>query len=133
MDREWLLTASFILPAKTGGQRRTSDMREAVKAALCRFPWLRHVFADRGYTGDKLSDALALMGKGSPRIIKRSDTAKGFELLPRRWLVEPTFAWLGRCRRLAKVRETSSASSVAWTHIASIRMLMRRTARHCYA
>ena len=83
MDRERLLTASFILPAKTGGQRRTSDMREEVKPALCRFPSLRHVFADHGYAGDKLSDALALMGKWSSKIIKRPDTPKGLELLPR--------------------------------------------------
>ena len=56
---------------------------DGVKAARFRFPWLRHVFGDGGYVGDKLSDVLARMGKGSPRIIKRSDTAKGFELLPR--------------------------------------------------
>jgi transposase len=106
---------------------------DGVKAARFRFPWLRHVFGDGGYTGDKLSDVLARMGKGSPRIIKRSDTAKGFEQLRRRWVAEPTFACLGRCRRLAKDWETSPASSIAWTHIASIRMLMRRTVRYCCA
>jgi len=97
------------------------------------FPWLRHLFADGGYAGDKLKDALANMGNWSIEIIKRSDTAKGFEVLPRRWVVERTFAWLGRCRRLAKDWETSLASSTAWTHIASIRMLTRRTAKYCYA
>ena len=114
-------------------------MREAVKPALCRFPWLRHVFADRGYTGDKLSDALALMGKWSSKIIKRSDTPKSLELLPHRWVVDPTFARLGRCCRLAKDRETSPAASpatsIAWAHVASIRtlMLMRRTTEYCCA
>ncbi|WP_423360679.1 transposase [Novacetimonas hansenii] len=66
-------------------------------------------------------------------IIRRSDTVKGFQILPRRWVVERTFAWLGRCRRLAKDWEQSIASSTAWTLIASIRMLTRRTARHCQA
>ena len=55
------------------------------------FPLLRHVFADGGYAGDKLRDALAKIGKWTLEIIKRSDTAKGFVLLPRRWVVERTF------------------------------------------
>ncbi|NVN12101.1 transposase, partial [Nguyenibacter vanlangensis] len=57
----------------------------------------------------------------------------GFQVLPRRWVVERTFAWLGRCRRLAKDWEQSVASSTARTLIASIRMLTRRIARHCQA
>lgn len=96
-----------------------------------RFPWLRHVFADGGYAGEKLRSALVGMGKWTIEIIKRSDKAKGFEVLPRRWVVERTFAWLGRCRRLAKDWERSIASSTAWALIASIRMLTRRTARYC--
>jgi putative transposase len=51
------------------------------------FPWLRHIFADGGYAGDKLRSALASMGKWTIEIIRRSDTAKGFEILPRRWVV----------------------------------------------
>jgi transposase len=98
-----------------------------------RFPWLRHIFADGGYAGDKLGNALVVMGKWTIEVIKRSDTAKGFEVLPRRWVVERTFAWLGRCRRLAKDWEATIASSTAWAHIASIRMLTRRTARYCLA
>ncbi len=66
------------------------------------FPRLRHVFADGGYAGPKLRDALAKLGKWTVQIVKRSDAAKGFVLLPRRWVVERTFAWLGRNRRLAK-------------------------------
>ena len=62
------------------------------------YPWLRRIFADGGYAGDKLRAALASMGRWTVQIIKRSDTAKGFELLPRRWVVERTVAWLGRCR-----------------------------------
>lgn len=104
---------------------------DVLAAVLTRFPWLRHVSADGGYAGDKLRSALVGMGKWTIEIIKRSDKAKGFEVLPRRWAVERTFAWLGRCRRLAKDWERSIASSTAWALIASIRMLTRRTARHC--
>jgi len=94
------------------------------------YPWLRHLFADGAYAGDKLKHALAEFGsRWTIEIIKRSDTAKGFQLLPRRWVVERTFAWLGRCRRLAKDFEASIASAVAWILVAHIRTLMRRLAR----
>src|SRR4051812_26532602 len=96
------------------------------------FPWLRHIFADGGYAGDKLRAALQGHGVWTLEIVKRSDTAKGFELLPRRWVVERTFAWLGRCRRLAKDWETTIESSTAWAFIASIRLMSRRLARYCY-
>ena len=65
-------------------------------------------------------------------IIKRTDKAKGFEVLPRRWVVERTFAWLGRCRRLAKDVEKSIASAEAWIMIAHIRLITRRMARYGY-
>ena len=122
----------FILVHAADIQDRDGAV-DVLAAIRHRFPWLRHVFADGGYAGDKLRDALSGMGKWTVEIIKRSDTAKGFEVLPRRWVVERTFAWLGRCRRLAKDWETSIASSTAWALIASIRMLTRRTARYCLA
>jgi transposase len=93
------------------------------------YPWLRHVFADGGYAGDKLRDALAQLGEWTIAIIKRSDIARGFELLPRRWVVERTFAWLGRCRRLAKDFEATIESAMAWIFIAHIRRLTRRLVR----
>lgn len=102
---------------------------DVLNAIRRRFPWLRHVFADGGYAGDKLRNALKGHGEWTLEIIKRSDTAKGFEVLPRRWVVERTFAWLNRCRRLAKDWERSVESSTAWANIASIRMLTRRIAR----
>jgi transposase len=94
-----------------------------------RYPWLRHIFADGGYAGDKLRKALKRIGEWTIEIIKRSDTAQGFEVLPRRWVVERTFAWLGRCRRLAKDFEATIASAVAWAFVAHIRTLTRRLAR----
>lgn len=93
------------------------------------YPWLRHLFADGGYGGEKLKTALAALDRWTIAIIKRSDTARGFEVLPRRWVVERTFAWLGRCRRLAKDFEATIASAVAWVLVANIRTLTRRLAR----
>jgi transposase len=93
------------------------------------YPWLRHIFADGGYAGDKLKVALAEFGHWTVEIIRRCDTAQGFEVLPRRWVVERTFAWLNRCRRLAKDFEASIESAVAWVFIAHIRLLTRRLAR----
>jgi transposase len=96
------------------------------------FPWLRHVFADGAYAGPKLHGTLEQIGDWTVEIIKRSDTAEGFEVLPRRWVVERTFAWLGRCRRLAKDWEKTIASTEAWLLIARIRLVTRRLARYCY-
>jgi len=93
------------------------------------YPWLRHIFADGGYSGDKLKEALAEMGQWTVEIIRRCDTAKGFVLLPRRWVVERTFPWLNRCRRLAKDFAASIESAVAWVFISHIRRLTRRLAR----
>jgi len=93
------------------------------------YPWLRHIFADGGYAGEKLRGELAGMGRWTVQIIKRSDTANGFEVLPRRWVVERTIAWLNRCRRLAKDFEATISSATAWALMAHIRLLTRRIAR----
>ena len=95
------------------------------------FQWLRHVFADGGYAGLKLRSALHRIGKWTIKIVKRSDVAKGFDVLPRPRVFELTFAFLGRCRRLAKDREKSVASPEAWINVARIRLTTRRLARHC--
>ncbi|SCB52927.1 Transposase, partial [Rhizobium lusitanum] len=105
---------------------------DLLKSIRHRWPWLLHVFADGGYAGDKLKRRLKKIGRWTIEIIKRSDKAKGFEVLPRRWVVERTFAWLGRCRRLAKDVERSIASAEAWIMIAHIRLITRRLARYGY-
>ena len=92
------------------------------------FPWLRHIFADGAYAGEKLAAALQGKGEWTFEIIKRSDVAKGFELLPRRWVVERTFAWLGRNRRLTKDFEETIKSSTAWLMLASVQLMVRRAA-----
>ena len=105
---------------------------EVLKSIRHRFPRLRHVFADAAYAGPKLSGDLEEIGAWTVEIIKRSQGAQGFEVLPRRWVVERTFAWLNRCRRLAKDWEKSIASAQAWILVAHIRLLSRRLARYCY-
>jgi len=100
-----------------------------LKSILKRWPWLRHVFADGGYAGPKLKSALQKIGKFTLEIVKGIDNAKGFEVLPRRWVVERTFAWMGRCGRLAKDFERTIASAEAWIFIAHIRLLTRRLTR----
>ena len=93
------------------------------------FPKLRYVFADRVYRGPKLLEALADLGKWTIEIVTRSQSMGTFKAEPRRWVVERTFAWFGRNRRLAKDFEASIASAEAWVLIASVRLLSRRLAR----
>ena len=100
-----------------------------LKSIRSSYPWLRQIFADGGYAGPKLRGALKKIGRWTMEIVKRSDTAKGFEVLPRRWVVERTFAWLGRCRRLAKDWEKTIQSAEAWLLIAHIRRVTRLLAR----
>jgi transposase len=90
------------------------------------FPWLRHVFADSAYAGDKLLKALAKFGNWSIEIVRRMDDTVGFAVLPRRWVVERTLAWLNRNRRLAKDFEASIATAQAWLYVSSVQLLTRR-------
>src|SRR6516164_5724846 len=92
------------------------------------FPWLRHLFADSAYSGDKLLDVLAKFGRWSIEIVKRMADTVGFEVLPRRWVVERTLAWLNRNRRLAKDFEVSVESAKAWVYVASMQLIIRRVA-----
>src|SRR5712671_585582 len=93
------------------------------------YPWLRHVFADGAYSGAKLDTALENIGRWTIEVIKRSDAASGFVVLPRRWVVKRTFAWLNRNRRLAKDFEATVESALAWLFLASVKLLMRRLGR----
>lgn len=94
-----------------------------------KYPNLRHIFADRVYRGEQLINALAPVGKWTIEIVKRPEGVKGFQVQPRRWVVERTLAWFGRRRRLAKDFEGSIASAEAWVTIASVCLLSRRLAR----
>jgi transposase len=93
------------------------------------FPKLRHIFADRVYRGPQLRAAIDDCGPWTIEIVERPPGVKGFQLLPRRWVVERTFAWLGRSRRLAKDFEATIASATAWLLLAKLPLLSRRLAR----
>ena len=122
----------LVLVIQSAGIQDRDGAPEVLRFARFRFPWLRHVFADGGYAGQKLRDILKGCGDWTIEIIRRSDTAEGFEILPRRWVVERTFAWLGRSRRLARDWEKSTESSVAWVYISSIKLMARRLATYCH-
>ncbi len=65
-------------------------------------------------------------------VVKRSDTAKGFEVLPKRWIVERTIAWINRCRRSAKDYENLARTALAFIRLASIKLMLPRLTRYCY-
>ena len=96
------------LEVHSAGVQDRDGAPDVLKAVAARYPMLRHIFADGGYVGPKLRDTLKAIGRWTVQIVKRSDTAQGFEVLPRRWVVEQTFAGLGRCRRLSKYWDKSS-------------------------
>ncbi len=90
-----------------------------------RFSRLRLIWADGGYAGqlvpwvqDQLSCVL--------EIVKRRDDVVGFEVLPRRWVVERTLAWLSRCRRLSKDYEVNPSTSEAFVQLAMIHLMLKR-------
>jgi transposase len=91
------------------------------------YPFMKKLFADGGYQGTKFRQGLAkLLPQLTVEIVKRSDTAQGFEVLPRRWVVERTLAWLNRCRRLAKDFENLTRNALAFIKLASIRLMLRK-------
>jgi transposase len=125
-DTNGLLVNATVHPADIQDRDGAPDVLTSVRHL---YPWLRHVFADGGYAGNKLTAALAGHGAWTIQIIKRSDAANGFVVLPRRWVVERTLAWLNRNRRLAKDFEAAIETAVAWLYIASVKLLSRRLAR----
>ena len=95
------------------------------------YPFLRRLFADSGYQGPVFEKGVAkLFRELKVEIVKRSDKAKGFVLLPRRWIVERTLAWLNRCRRLAKDWENITRNALAFLQWASIRLMIRKICNH---
>jgi len=95
------------------------------------FPFLEKIFADGAYGGEKLRRAMA-GAAWTIEVVKRSDHVKGFEPLPKRWVVERTIAWINRCRRLAKDYENLNQTALAFIRLASIRLMLRRLTRYCY-
>ncbi len=89
------------------------------------FPTLQLIWADGGYAGQLVSLVAGLFS-WVLEIVKRNDNTRGFVLLPKRWVVERSFAWLGRYRRLSKVYEFLTESSESMVYIAMIQLMLRR-------
>lgn len=119
------LLDALVHPADIQDRDGAPDLIERCRDA---YPTLARFFADGGYAGQKLETAIAHLDQLAIEIIRRSE-ARRFVILPRRWVVERTIAWLNRCRRLAKDWEASIASSEAWLVSASIRRSTRRIAK----
>jgi transposase len=93
-------------------------------------PWVKMSFVDGGYQGDEAQRAAFEASRISITVVKRTDTQiKGFVVLPKRWVVERTFGWINRARRLAKDFEATIESSLSWLLLALAFLLIRRLAR----
>ena len=122
-DTGGLLVGAEVHPADVQDRDGAALVIEAIHHL---FPWLRHLFADSVYNGSNRHAALTKFGNWTIEIVKRAADAAGFQLLPRRWVVERSLAWLNRNRRLAKDFEASIASARAGVYIASLQLLIRR-------
>src|SRR5881296_3548240 len=93
------------------------------------FPKLRKLWVDGGYTGETFQQWVSdNWPKLEVEVVKRSESTKGFAVLPRRWIVERTFGWLMRHRRLVRDYERTVSSAEAWVHLAMLRIQLRRLA-----
>lgn len=89
------------------------------------YPRLKLIWADGGYAG-KLIEWTKSLGGWVLEIVKRSDDVAGFAVLPRRWVVERTFGWIGRYRRMSKDYETLPASSETMIYLAMVNLMVHR-------
>ena len=116
-----------VTPASVQDRDQIAPLLKEVRRL---FPFLERAIADSGYQGATTAAVVKKAARLPLEIVKRSDTAKGFVVLPKRWIVERTFGWLGRCRRLAKDFENLARSHLAFVHLAMIRLMLRRIARN---
>jgi putative transposase len=101
---------------------------DLLSRARRRFPFVERIFADAGYQGPKMTKTIAATGCWKIEIIKRSDPHR-FVVLPKRWVVERTFAWISRNRRLTRDFERYSRTVAAFVRLAMIRIMLKRLTR----
>jgi putative transposase len=127
-----LLTDTLGLPLRVVVHSAGIQDRDGAALVLdglrSRCPQLELVWADAGYLARQLNDAVAAVAGLRIAIVKRSQPT-GWELLPRRWVIERTFAWFGRNRRLARDYEGLVDAALACIHLATIQLPVRRLAR----
>ena len=106
--------------------------RDGARDLLCRvrrrFPFIERIFADAGYQGPKMANTMAATGSWKIAIVKRTDHHR-FVVLPKRWIVERTFAWISRNRRLARDFERYATTVAAFVRLAMIRLMLKRLTR----
>ncbi|TXN23967.1 IS5 family transposase [Methylobacterium sp. WL9] len=126
VDTQGLLMHALVHPADI--QDRDRDGGVLVMAMLFGlYPFLLKLYADGGYQGPVFQTGLRRVCRQiSVEIVKRSDQAKGFAVLPKRWIVERTIGWLNRCRRLANDWECRTRKARAFLLLASIRLMTRK-------
>lgn len=102
--------------------------RRLLRNTARRFPSIVKIFADAGYRGPRMAKVVADTGAWELKIVTRAEPHK-FVILPKRWIVERTFAWVSRNRRLARDFERNASTVVAFIRLAMIRIMLRRLAR----
>jgi transposase len=124
VDTLGLLLHAIVHPANM--QDRDGGI-ELLTALGARFPLLAKLFADGAYQGPQFREGVAkVRPELTIEIVTRSDQVKGFVVLPKRWIVERTLAWLNRNRRLAKDFENRIRYALAFVRLASIRLMIRK-------
>jgi len=118
------LLALHVTPANEGDRTAVATLAEAVQDATGQNVTLAYV--DQGYTGESAAEAAQAHGIAL-EVVKLSDAKRGFVLLPRRWVVERSFAWMARCRRLARDYERLS-ETLTGLHLVAFTILMLRRA-----
>jgi transposase len=113
-------------PCRYSGSRRCRVCAQRQHARLV--PFLERIFADGGYQGPRAAAAAAATGEWILEIVKRNELHK-FVVLPKRWIVERTFAWISRNRRLARDFERYATTVAAFIRLAMIRIMLRRLTR----
>jgi len=117
-------TLAMLITPADGPEREGA--KEMLVKSPCRQGWLRRMWVDRGFSGEDFAKHVKLLRMiKDVDVVKRSDTAKGFEVLPRRWVVERTFGWLMQCRRLVRDYERNFQSAKGWIHMEMIRTTLR--------
>jgi len=125
VDTLGLALSVAIQPASVQDRDGAVPVLAELKA---RFPSLSVVWADSAYAGPKLAPQFAALGPWQ-LVIARKQPGKGFVVLAKRWIIERTFAWLGRCRRLAKDFENLARRARTFVLLAMIRLMLHRLAR----
>ena len=126
VDTLGLILGLWITPASTPER---AGARGLLGRTLAWFPWLRKMWVDGGYSGPEFAAWVrTIRPRLGVEVVRRGDAARGFQVLPRRWVVERTFGWLMKQRRLVRDYERTETSATAMVYIAMMRIMLRRLA-----